>query len=80
MLTDKHMFMMYNHLCEKKQYNMFVLTLQPIAYVVEEKNEESVFKQKEILLLHRGAVKEFEVAYLCYGLRNRNKLDMLRWT
>ena len=38
------MSMMYNRLRGKDRYNMSMLTLCPIAYVVEERNEEGILE------------------------------------
>ena len=43
-------------------------------------NEDGVFEQKEISFSQRGAKKEFEAAYLCYGPPNDDDLDMSQWT
>ena len=52
MLTKKHVSMMYNRLRGREQYNISVLTLRLIAYVVEETNAEGVSKRKEISFPH----------------------------
>ena len=59
---------------------MFVLTLQPVAYIVEETNAKGVLEWTEIPFAQSGAVRGFEATYLCYGLANRMEPNVSRQT